>query len=280
MNIIKRGRELLRSTIERSPRLAASIRSARETWNANASSKESPLGFTLAGNAMMAEGKFEAEETSLIQDLLKDVDILINVGANVGYYCMIAAKMDKEVIAFEPLPSNLHLLLRNITENGFGEKTQVFPLALGEKPGILKIYGKGTGASLIAGWAGTSEAFFQLAPISTLDRIIGCSLAGKKALILIDVEGAEFPVLLGGIQTAKNLPMPSWFVEISFHEHQPEGVQTNPNFLKTFELFWELGYDSFVATDPPVRMDKASIYDAIEKNSEMPSRNFLFVPTN
>ena len=187
--------------------------------------------------------------------------------------------MGKEVLAFEPMPSNLHLLLRNIRDNSFSDQTQVFPLALSDRPGILKIYGSGTGASLVPGWAGTSESFHQLAPISTLDRIVATQVAGRKVFLLIDVEGAEYAVLQGAKQTAKNSPKPTWFVEISLKAHQPRGVTINPNFLKTFEFFWDLGYESFLATNPPVAFPRNDAQDAVSGKKQLTCQNFLFCPS-
>jgi hypothetical protein len=44
------------------------------------------LGFVLDGPAVMREGPFEPEETALVLALLDAAEVLVNVGANVGYY--------------------------------------------------------------------------------------------------------------------------------------------------------------------------------------------------
>ena len=66
----------------------------------------------------MQSGQFEVEETRIVHELLGDVDVLINIGANIGYYCCIALERKKRVIAFEPLPRNLEFLMKNVTLNG------------------------------------------------------------------------------------------------------------------------------------------------------------------
>jgi hypothetical protein len=45
--------------------------------------KETPMGFKLAGNRTMQQGKFEPEETEIVRKILPKVDIFINVGANI-----------------------------------------------------------------------------------------------------------------------------------------------------------------------------------------------------
>ena len=52
-----------------------------------------PWGFSLAGHETMAAGKFYPQETRLMRDLSQEVDLLVNVGANVGYYCCHALSL-------------------------------------------------------------------------------------------------------------------------------------------------------------------------------------------
>ena len=43
-----------------------------------------PWGFSLAGHKAMAKGTFEPEETNMMRNLTHEIDIFINVGANVA----------------------------------------------------------------------------------------------------------------------------------------------------------------------------------------------------
>jgi tRNA G37 N-methylase Trm5 len=88
-----------------------------------------PWGFKLAGNAAMVQGIFEPAETKLVRNILQNVDILVNVGANIGYYCCHALSMGKQVIAFEPIERNLRYLCKNIKNNGW-TGAEVYPMAL------------------------------------------------------------------------------------------------------------------------------------------------------
>ena len=89
----------------------------------------------------MADGSFEPEESAIVRKLLADVDLLVNVGANVGYYCWHALSMGKPMIAIEPITRNLHYLLKNIQNNGWSNQAEVFPVALGAGADILQIWG-------------------------------------------------------------------------------------------------------------------------------------------
>lgn len=167
-------------------------------------------------------------------------DRFVNVGANIGYYCCHSAQLGISTVAFEPSPMNVSMLLKNLDLNGWGGLCTVFPIALTDKVGVEKLYGGGTGASLLLGWNNIPASFHTLVPASTLDKVI-CDYSG--GLFLVDVEGAEYQMLQGA---KKHLTRSSvWILEISISEHLPDGLKINPLLLKTFQLFWERGFRAF-----------------------------------
>ena len=64
-------------------------------------------------------------------------------------------------------------------------------------------------------------------------------------MIKIDVEGMEYGVLLGAMGLVKGLPRPKWVLEITLNEFHPGKI--NPDFQKTFEIFWRNGYEIYTA---------------------------------
>lgn len=136
---------------------------------------------------------------------------------------------------------------KNIRANSWDEKIEVFPLALSDRAGITQIYGGGTGASLIKGWAGASDYFVDLVPVSTLDIVVGSRFHGSKTLVIVDIEGAESLMLQGACKFENARPKPVWFVEISVSEHHPDGVSINPYLLETFSFFFQKGYEAWTA---------------------------------
>jgi hypothetical protein len=101
---------IVRAVFGRFPRIGVIYRSVRDQLDVMEKPFATPWGFKLAGNRAMAQGTYEPTETELIRKILKDVNVLVNVGANVGYYCCHALSMGKTVIAFEPIRRNLHYL--------------------------------------------------------------------------------------------------------------------------------------------------------------------------
>ena len=276
MNIKKIIKSFFKSIIGRFPTISYYVYLIREIIDISQSPKTSPWGFALAGNDVMASGNHEPEETIIIRKLLEKVDIFINVGANVGYYCLHALSMGKFVIAIEPITRNLNYLLKNIKINGWEKQIEVFPVAVGQENGILEMYGGGTGASLIKGWANIPESYKRLVPVLTLDRILGDTIKGRNTLILADIEGAEYMMLKGAKKTLQNIPAPIWFVEVSLSEHQPEGIRINPYFSKTFELFFENSYFAFTASLNPEFITPHIITAVLNGKQILKTHNFIF----
>lgn len=191
----------------------------------------------------MEDGTFEAQETSLLRSLLQQADVFVDVGANIGYFTCLARHSGKKTIAIEPLAENLNVLYANLMINSWND-VEVLPLGLSDKPGVAPLYGGGTGASLLEGWAGASEVWKRTIALTTLDNVLGTRFPGKKLLVKIDVEGAEYGLLRGALATIGMQPKPTWLIEICLTENQ-SGV--NPDFRAIFDLFWDNGYE---ATNP------------------------------
>ena len=188
-------RSALRTIVERRPALAAAYRFFRDEQHLQKQmALTTPLGFRLIGDKSMQKGDFETEETELLKGYMQDSDVLVDIGAYVGYYSCLAKSMGKTVVAIEPLNQNQKVLYRNLQENGWSD-VEVWPVGLASCTGIATVYGAKTGASMIKGWAGCSAVQNQMVSVSTLDTIIGARFLGQQLVIKVDVEGTEFEVL-------------------------------------------------------------------------------------
>lgn len=73
-------------------------------------------------NLSINNGIYEEFETNIVKEEIKKGDIVLEIGANIGYYTLIFAKLVGEkgkVFAFEPDPTNFALLKKNIEINGY-----------------------------------------------------------------------------------------------------------------------------------------------------------------
>lgn len=266
----------LRATIERLfPNLAIAYRAGRDArQNSLQVPHKSPFGFVMAGNKAMISGEFERLEIDIASEIMKTSTIFVDVGANIGFYSLLARSMGMRVISIEPLAENVTMLCRNILENDWKD-IEVFPVALGASPGILELYGGGTGASLIPEWSAASRAYKRLVPISTLDTIAGSRFSGEKLFFKIDVEGSEFQVLTGATNVLALQPKPKWLIEVCLTEHHPKGI--NPYFSDVFSLFRRYGYKAYTLGETRREVEDRDVQRWIRnRHRDFGTHNFLF----
>lgn len=154
--------------------------------------------------ALVNHGVWEPMETSVLCGSLKEGDTLIDVGANIGYYTILAAKRvgpRGRVIAFEPEPNNFAILKRNVEANGF---TNVIleQKALSNKPGTLRLYleEENKGGHKVFQF-GSARPFVEVEAVRLDDYLK--EYKGRIDLIKIDTEGAEGAILEGMQKTLR-----------------------------------------------------------------------------
>ncbi len=67
-------------------------------------------------------GGYENAETQLFERHIKDGDVVLDLGANIGYFTLIAAKCvgaNGKVYAFEPDPTNFSFLKKSVEINNY-----------------------------------------------------------------------------------------------------------------------------------------------------------------
>jgi len=235
--------------------------------------KKTPYGFVMAGHKAMQDGSYEVDETRNIIDCLKDAEVFIDIGANVGYYTCIARSMNMKVLAVEPLWHNLQYIYHNLNINNWTD-VEVYPVGLDDKPGLAVLYGVGTAASFIKDWSGISTKM-RMVPLSTLDILVAKRFSGRKIVIKIDVEGIEYRVLKGALETMSLTPAPVWIVETGLTGNFPGGYNTD--YIKVFEKFWSMGYVSYDLTNAAVeKISEAQLRNWVKNLSTEGKYNFLF----
>lgn len=234
-------------------------------------SQITPHGFTFKGPSFLNYKTFECEEQAFISKEIPKFEGVVNIGANIGFHTCLALHHKKAVIAYEPIPKNCELLLENIATNGWHNQCRVYQCALGREARLVEIFGEGTGASLIPGWAGGSNLVTRV-PQYPLNDFIG--LIDSPRLFIVDVEGFEFPLLQGGEKILQQDFPHTWLIEISINQHQPAGTTVNPNTEKTFKLMKSFGYNAFYMSGEPI--DDALVADW-QNNIKTPNtHNFVF----
>jgi len=143
-------------------------------------------------------GVWEAYETQLFIERIHVDSIVVDVGANIGYYSLIAADQlqgSGQVIAFEPDVSNFALLEKNLQENDLsGVQAVNAALSNENRSGHLYLSDSNFGDHQIYDNG-------DHRPHQAIELVNGSEyLQGKIAridLLKIDTQGAEYGVIAG-----------------------------------------------------------------------------------
>jgi FkbM family methyltransferase len=149
-------------------------------------------------NELQLKGVWEPYTTDVFQKLLTRGIVFVDIGANIGYFTLLAASkigIDGTVYAFEPEPENFSLLLKNIKLNEF-KNIKPFQKAIAESTGKMQLYlGTSSGTHSLFSVVETTEASIEVDVIS-LDEFFK-ELDVKPDIIKLDVQGSEIIALKG-----------------------------------------------------------------------------------
>jgi len=145
-------------------------------------------------------GQYESHVTALFRKLLRRSRTVVDIGANVGWYTLQAAKIlgkDASVIAFEPHPYNFQLLRKSLTYNNF-DFVRAFQECVSDIDGTIPLY---LDDDDHMGGHTTIKQDAILKSISVpsvrLDTVLSEMGIGEVDILKIDVEGAEPKVIEG-----------------------------------------------------------------------------------
>lgn len=152
------------------------------------------------------DGIYEEYETELVKKEIKRGDVILDLGANIGYYTLIFAKLVGEsgkVFAFEPDPDNFALLKKNVENNGY-QNVVLINKAISDKTGKLKLYinkEDNKGDHRIHDWHDGRESI-EIESIKLDDYFKNYN--GKIDFIKMDIQGAEFEAVQGMFHLLNN----------------------------------------------------------------------------
>jgi FkbM family methyltransferase len=174
---------------------------ARRTWRVQAG-EAAGLKFSFPQNLDFLRGSTERPVQRCVAAHLGPGDVFYDVGANVGFFSLLATKRvgpDGFVYALEPVAENASTVRRNARLNGLAN-VSVFEVAADATSGV--------GELLMTDWdGGSSLSDTSVAPnhpterravrVIALDDLIEAERLRPPTVVKIDVEGAEMRVLDG-----------------------------------------------------------------------------------
>jgi methyltransferase, FkbM family len=149
-------------------------------------------------------GRYEPQDTALIQSLLASGMTFVDVGANWGYYTLLAAHLVGplgRVVSFEPDPRLFPVLSENVSYNRL-EQVTALQVAAADEAGLLILSGyeedcENRGLSrLVEQEAGTNGRTFRV-QARPIDAMLDELDVETVDLLKMDIEGAEELALRG-----------------------------------------------------------------------------------
>ena len=143
----------------------------------------------------IAADAYEPYESELFLSHLNEDSVLIDVGANIGYYTMLAASKIKsgKIYAFEPNRRNFHILQMNMILNDI-RNVELFQMAVSDTTGTAQLYLSEDNFGDHQLYTSTRSRFEEV-KVSTLDEL-KCETP-TFLVVKIDTQGSDFKVLRG-----------------------------------------------------------------------------------
>jgi len=178
--------------------------------------------------------KREHFSTEFIKKFISEDEIIIDIGANIGYYALIESRLANKgkVYAVEPIPSNVYLLKRNIELNNC-KNISVFQFAIGDIDGKAKIYvyDKCNWCSLTKNLNANIINEIEIITM-TLDRFVESYVCQYPTFVRMDVEGYEYQIIKGASNILeKNKPL-KLCIELHPHLMPRENMEELINILE------------------------------------------------
>lgn len=154
------------------------------------------------------DGSWEASETAWFSNRIAHGDTVLDIGANVGWFTLLAAKFGgrhAEIHAFEPRPDTARMLKRTISDNGLRDQVHVWEYALSNQWAELELCWSDTAGNPGNSFLATTASRGAPAGKATVFTAILDEFLPEVApdIVKIDVEGAEPLVFMGATNAIK-----------------------------------------------------------------------------
>ena len=168
----------------------------------------------------------ERRATEIMQDFIEADDVILELGANVGYYVCMESKILSDqgyIYAVEPSPENVALLQANIALNDV-KHIEVFNMAMSDTTGTAKLFmGPACNLHSLVDRSDISERESIEVQTDSVDHF----LEGKRPITFLrmDVEGYETIIFAGMQQTLSSPSLTKLFIEIHPMVIEPERMR-------------------------------------------------------
>jgi FkbM family methyltransferase len=191
-------------------------------------------------------GIYELELTRRLVRLARQGGILVDVGANLGYFSLLWTIINpaNRCYAFEASPRTIELLRRNLARNGVEDRVRLIPKAAGKEAGRLSF---DVGPQDQTGWGGitaTPRGDTITVEVVRVDELVND--AADIALVKMDIEGADTWALMG----CERLLQQRRIKEIWYEQNRPRLRALEIGEHEAAEYLRSVGYRARPVSDP------------------------------
>jgi FkbM family methyltransferase len=167
--------------------------------------------------SILENGYWEKHSSELVHEILKkDKLLFIDIGANIGYYSLLAASIGIKCIAFEPIQKNYSLFEKSIKQNNFQHLIKLYKIALGEEHKMVEfnIINHNMGGATMYDFTNKIEPDYKENVMVFIADDLLLPIE-QEMFIKMDVENMEVSVIKGMIQTLSKGKVKYLLMEIS-----------------------------------------------------------------
>jgi FkbM family methyltransferase len=182
--------------------------------------------------------EYDPEETAAVRSLLRRGDTFIDVGANIGWYTIMASDVvgkEGRVIAFEPSPPSFDILRRNVNINKLNN-VKIEQKALSNKRGTVAFHIEGAYSRLQEIHLDRKDVEVEAVP---LDEYLK-DFRGEIGMMKIDTEGAEGLILAGMRGILRNNPPRAIMLEFTPRLYPKTGFDPEAMLRELHEFGYEI----------------------------------------
>ncbi|MDD5129558.1 MAG: FkbM family methyltransferase [Candidatus Omnitrophica bacterium] len=216
-------------------------------------------------------GNYESAELQMIKRFLKKDSVILDIGANIGWYSINLSRSVPRgrIIAFEPIPKTYNCLIKNVALNQL-PNIKAYNIGLFNKSGRFNFYYNRsyTGATSLKDIIHKHDTVLIKCRVEKLDDFLKKIKIGQVDFIKCDAEGAEKFVIEGGLNLIKKYK-PVIFVELL--RKWAAKFDYHPNSV--ISLLKQIGYECYV-------INKAKLKKIREITETTQQTNFYFLPVS
>lgn len=164
------------------------------------------------------KGATAYEFSQFFERIIKKTEVFFDIGANIGYFTVLGAKLNPEVkiYAFEPSVGPLHYLKENVALNGLSNRVEVTGKAVAEIDGTLTFHSvvskkypwvkhNLSGSHSLQNNFGSAKQNAYEVPVVSLNKFVSDNGIKQLDLIKMDTECTEHQIIESALPVINSL---------------------------------------------------------------------------